>query len=151
MFSCDLVLRLGVEVARIVALAELLGRITIGAVDHTSAPDSGSRKNGVGPALHVPVVLHAQKFRSAIRPALRESAVPGEYRDVGDRVVVSGKVLALTQASVEHIELPLYLHGEAVYRVFDLGGRIGIEMAKTTTEVRCAAHLPEQPVQCLGA
>src|SRR5207245_11795569 len=35
--------------------------------------------------------------------------------------------------------------------VFDLGRRVGIEMAKTAAEIGRTAHLPEQPRKTFGA
>ena len=55
------------------------------------------------------------------------------------------------ELAVEHVELALHLHGEAVDRVFDLDRRIGVEVAEAAAEIGRAAHLPEQPVQRLGA
>ena len=80
-----------------------------------------------------------------------QRAVPGPDRHVGDRVVVAREVLAFRQAPVEHVELALHLHREAVDRVFDLGRRIGVEVAEAAAEVGRAAHLPEQPRQAFGA
>ena len=57
----------------------------------------------------------------------------------------------LGQVPVEHVELALDLHREAVDRVFDLGRRIGVEVAEAAAQVRRAAHLPEQPRQAVGA
>ena len=89
--------------------------------------------------------------RRHIGCALRQAAIPRPDRDVGDRVAVAGDVFAFRQASVEHVELPLRLHGEAVDGIFDLGLRIGIEMAKAAADIGRAAHLPEEPGQAFGA
>ena len=51
----------------------------------------------------------------------------------------------------EGVELPLRLHGEAVDGIFDLGRRIGVEMAEAAADIRRAAHLPEEPGQAFGA
>ncbi len=61
------------------------------------------------------------------------------------------QILALRQAPVEHVELALHLHREAVDRVFDLGRRVGVEVAEAAAEIGRAAHLPEQPRQAFGA
>jgi hypothetical protein len=58
---------------------------------------------------------------------------------------------SLGQAAVEHIQLALGFHREAVDRVFDLARRIGVEMPEAAAQVGRAAHLPEQPRQALGA
>ena len=55
------------------------------------------------------------------------------------------------QMAVEDVELALGLHGEAIDGVFDLGWRIGIEMAEAAAKIGRAAHLPEQPRQAFGA
>ena len=133
------------------ALTELLGRVAAHAVDHPSAFHGRSSEDGVRPALHVRVILHRQEFRRAVAPTLGEAAIPGKHRHVGDGVVGARKIFVLGKASVEHIELALYLHREAVDRVFDLDWRIGVEVAEAAAEIGRAAHLPEQPVQRLGA
>ncbi len=53
--------------------------------------------------------------------------------------------------TVEHVELALHLHRVAVDGIFDVDGRIGIEMAETAAEEGGRAHLPEQPVHRLRA
>jgi hypothetical protein len=54
-----------------------------------------------------------------------------------DALVAADELLAL-QLLVEHVELALELHGEAVDAVLNLDGRIGEEVAETTAEVRGA-------------
>jgi hypothetical protein len=49
------------------------------------------------------------------------------------------------QAPIEHVQLALHLHGEAIDGVFDFGRRIGIEMPEAAAQVRGGAHLPHQP------
>src|SRR5947209_7745575 len=53
----QLVLRLGVEVAGVVALVQLLGRLAREAIDHAAAPHRRACEEGVGPALDVLVIL----------------------------------------------------------------------------------------------
>src|SRR6185312_16575918 len=59
-------------------------------------------------------------------------------------------VLGLRQPTIQHIELALYLHREAIDGVFDLGGCISIEVPESATEVGRCAHLPEEPRQTFG-
>src|SRR6185437_709348 len=54
------------------------------------------------------------------------------------------------KAPIEHIQLTLDLHREAVDCVLDFGWRIGVEMSETTAKIRSGAHLPEQPGEALG-
>ena len=56
----------------------------------------------------------------------------------------------LGQVTVEHVELALDLHREAVDGVFHLARRVGVEVAESAAQIGRRAHLPEQPVQRLG-
>src|SRR5262249_6840972 len=86
----DLVLRLGQEIAGIMALVQLARRIARDAVDHAAASHCRALGDRIGPALHVLVILHRQEFARAIEQALGERAVPRPYRDVGDGIVAAG-------------------------------------------------------------
>src|SRR5664279_2288529 len=66
----NLVLRLGVEIAGVVAFVQLVRGLARGAVDHATALHRRALGDGVGPALHVLVVLHCQEFAAAIEQAL---------------------------------------------------------------------------------
>jgi len=55
----DLVLRLGLEITRVVALAQLARRFAAGAIDHASALHRRPFEQRVGPALRVLVVQQA--------------------------------------------------------------------------------------------
>src|SRR5690348_5369967 len=59
----ELVLRLRLEVGRVVTLVQLVGRIAGYAVDHAAALDRGARQYLVGPAQHVFIFMRAQKRR----------------------------------------------------------------------------------------
>ena len=120
------------------------------AVDHASAPHRRPFGDRVGPALDVLVLLHLQELARAVDQALDQAAVPRPHRDIGDRVFPAGEVFVVGQAAVEHVELALHLHREAVDRVLDLDRRVGVEVAESAAEVRRAAHLPEQPGQTFG-
>src|SRR3954471_18777134 len=119
--GCQLVLRAKLEIARVVALVQLIRRIALQAVDDPSTLHRRALADQVGPALDVLVVLDRQKLARAIQQSLGEAAVPRPYGDVGDGVVVAGEIFAFGQPPVEHVELPLGLHREAVDRVFELG------------------------------
>jgi hypothetical protein len=45
----------------------------------------------------------------------------------------------------------LRLHHEPIDRIFDLGRRVGVEVAKAPAQVRRASRLPEQPKQSFDA
>src|SRR6185312_3380266 len=148
----ELVLSLGLEVAGVMTLVQLVRRIAGDAVAHAAALDRGARQDLIGPAQHVFVFVRAQERRRiAVLPALGEAAVPREDRDVGDGVIIARDEATLRQLLVEHVELTLYLHGEAVDRIFHLERRVGVEMAEAAAEIGRAAHLPEQPGEALGA
>src|ERR1700704_6831277 len=72
----NLVLRAGLEIAGVVAFVQLTGGLAPSAVDHASALHRRAFGDGVGPALHVFVLLHAQEFAGAVEHALRQAAVP---------------------------------------------------------------------------
>ena len=97
------------------------------------------------------VLLHLQEFGGVVEHAERQPAVPGPDRDVGDGVIGAAEEAAFGEAAVEHVELALGLHREAVDGVFDLRRGIGVEMAEAAAEIGRAAHLPEQPGEALGA
>ena len=61
--GCELVLRLRIKVAGVVALVQLARGLTGKAVDHASAPDSRPLVDHVGPALHVLVLAFYRDFR----------------------------------------------------------------------------------------
>src|SRR5258705_4701534 len=126
------------------ALMQLTGGIAPGAVDHAAPLHGRALGDGVGPALHVDVFLHAQEFAGAIQQAFRQAAVPGPDGDVRDRIFAAGEIFVVLEAPVEHVELAFHLHGEPIDRVFDLFRSVGVEVAETATEIRRAAHLPEQ-------
>src|SRR5215218_8772764 len=114
----NLVLRLCVEIARIVPLVQLACRIAPGAVDHAAAFYGWSCGNCVGPALYVLVLVHGQKFAAAVEQPLGQRAIPRPDRDIGDRIVAAGEILDFGKPAVEHIELALHFHGKAVDGVF---------------------------------
>ncbi|MNH16457.1 hypothetical protein D3C79_761010 [compost metagenome] len=97
------------------------------------------------------VFVHSEELTCRIQPAQCQLTVPGPDGDIGDAVMVARQVRAFAEAAVEHIQLALGFHGEAVDRVLELLRCIGIEMSEATAQVRGRAHLPEQPVQSLGA
>src|SRR5439155_10142623 len=91
-----------------------------------------------------------EDVRALIAAPQRDSAVPGPYGDVGDRIIRTRDIFAVSQTAVEDVQLALGFHGVAVDRIFDLLGSVGKEMAEAAAEEGCAAHLPEQPRQGLG-
>src|SRR5690242_8731037 len=123
------------EIVSVVALMQLIRRLSIRAVDDPTALDRRSFKQGVGPADDVAVVLYAQELSSAVQPALHQPAVPRKDRNIGNRVSVARDVFRFGQPLVEYVELTFHLHGETVDRVFDLGRRVGIEMTEAAAEI----------------
>src|SRR5690606_18028145 len=63
--AADLVLSAGVEIGRIVALAQLLRRFAERAVDHAAAFHRRARVDGLSPAQHVLVGRHIQELSGA--------------------------------------------------------------------------------------
>ncbi|MEY9595195.1 hypothetical protein ABIA06_007486 [Bradyrhizobium yuanmingense] len=82
---------------------------------------------------------------------MASAPIPGPHRHVGDGVVLAREIFVVSETPVEHVELALGLHCETVDGVFDLGRRIGVEVAEAAAEIGRTAHLPEQPGHRLGA
>lgn len=141
---CQFILCFCLIVSSVVALAELLGRSAIRSVDDASALYRRPCKNGVGPALHVRIVLRTEKFSSIVGPALHKPAIPGKDRHVGDSVSDATKEFALCQTAIEYVELTFYFHGEAVDCVFDFYRRISVKMTKTAAQMPAIANLAVQ-------
>src|SRR5262249_8880535 len=97
----DLVLRFRREIAGVVAFAELFRGRAARAVDHAAALDGGPREDGVGPALDVLVVLHGTELGRTVVPALRQPAVPGKDRDIGDGVGAAREIRGPGEAPLE--------------------------------------------------
>src|SRR5437870_5747594 len=85
----DLVLRLGVEVARLVTLVQLGRGVARETIDHAPALHGRTPGDGVGPAVHILVVMHRQEFTRAIEQAFRQAAIPGPDRNIGDRILAA--------------------------------------------------------------
>src|ERR1700722_13274845 len=66
------------EIAGVVALAQLARRLALHAVHHPPALHGRALEEGIGPTLHVFVFLNAQEFGGIVGPALCETTVPGE-------------------------------------------------------------------------
>jgi hypothetical protein len=137
-------LRLRFEIGGVVPLVQLSRGIAGDAIDHPPTSYRWTLEKHVGPTLDVLIILDAKELGRAVKPALRQSTVPRENRNVGDRVSAAGDILILDQAPVEHVELTLHFHGEAVNRISYPFGRVGVEMPKAAAEIRRASHLPEQ-------
>ena len=89
--------------------------------------------------------VHIEKLFRFIQVVEHQAAIPGPVRHIGDGVVVATEEAPLGEVAIQHIQLTLHFHGETVDRVLEFLRRIGIKMAKTATQVRHTAHLPEQP------
>src|ERR1700681_3754337 len=62
----DLVLRLRLEIAGVMALMQLARRIALDTVDHAAALHGRTLGELVGPALHVLVFVHSEKFARTV-------------------------------------------------------------------------------------
>src|SRR5579872_6318834 len=133
------------------ALVQLARGLAGGTVNHPTALHGRPLQQSVSPALDVLIVLHAEELSGSVGPTFDQSSVPRENGHVGNRVGASCDVLAIGQTPVEYIQLALHLHGKPIDGIFDLRRGIGVKMPESAAEVRCAAHLPEQPRQAFGA
>src|SRR5690625_1944927 len=147
----ELILRAGIEIAGIVALVQLLGRIAPGAIDHAPALHSRPLGDLLGPTIHMLVTAGIEEFRGLVGLIAHQRAIPRPNRHIGNRVIIADDIRMLGQTTIQHIQLPLHLHGVAIDRILILLWRIGIKMPETTTQQGRAAHLPEQPRAALGA
>src|ERR1700675_1960854 len=66
----NLVLRAGFEITRVVAVVQLTRGLAPGAVDDAPSLRGRAFGDGVGPALHVFVLLHAQEFAGPVKQSL---------------------------------------------------------------------------------
>jgi hypothetical protein len=87
--------------------AQLSRRVARNAVDHALALHGRALQQHIGPARYMVIVLYGQKLRSCIQPALHQSAVPQEDRNIRDRITIPRGILAFRQTSVEQVELSL--------------------------------------------
>src|SRR3546814_16494635 len=69
------------------------------AVDHPPALHRGARRDLVGPALDMLVVLYLQGLAGVIGKPLGEQPVPRPDRHVGDRVVGAGDIFIVDRKS----------------------------------------------------
>ena len=99
----EFVLRAGLEIAGVVPLVQLAGRVALQSIDHAPALDCGARSDGVGPALNMAIVLHLQELPTPVQQALGQRAVPGPDGDIRNRVGVAGHVFMVCQMAIEHI------------------------------------------------
>src|ERR1044072_7408716 len=81
----DLVLGLGLEIAGVVPLEQLLRRLAGRAVDHAPALHRRGRPDLLGPANAIFVFVRADDLGPAILPELHQAAIPRPDRHVGDR------------------------------------------------------------------
>src|ERR1700722_4202555 len=139
------------EVAGIVTLVQLAGRFAADTVDHAATRDCRTFQDRVSPTLNVLIFGDVEEFGGAVLPALRQPAIPRKHRHIGNGIIRTAEPGVFRQPPVEHVHLPFHFHGEPVDRVFDLGGRIEIEMTEAAAQVWRAAHLPEQPGQAFSS
>ena len=92
---------------------------------------------------------------ASYRAPSTQHAVPGINRDVGNAVFVARHVAVVGQMAIEYVQLAFDFHAEAIDRVFELLGRVGIEVAKAaarygaepsartaSSSLRCACRDP---------
>jgi hypothetical protein len=147
----QLVLRFGVEIAGMMSLVQLARGVTHHAVDHPTTLDRWPRADLVGPADDVFVFLHSQELSRIVDQPFHQRAVPRPYRHIGNRIFVARHIFAGPKIAVEHIELPLHLHGKPVDGIFHLERRISVKMPEPSAQIWRRAHLPHQPAQRFGA
>src|SRR6185436_15273260 len=99
----------------IVALVQLLAFGPAELVDDAAALDRRPGVDRLRPALHMLIFLRREEHvRAFVAAAERDPAVPRPDRDIGDRIVWPGDIVAFREALVEHVELALGFHGVAV-------------------------------------
>jgi len=101
------------------------------------------------PGSHMGVRRQIQEFRSFVE--LFAAHDPRHHSHVGNSVLVPAQELLVCEVQVQHVELALGFHREAVNGVLDLHGRVLVEVAEPTPDVRGRRCLPEQPVVALAA
>jgi hypothetical protein len=88
------ILRFGVEVPSVVALAQLARWVAVSTVDHTPSLDGWPCEKHVNPPLDVLVILYARELAGSIKPAFCQPAIPGEDSHIGYRIGAARDVLA---------------------------------------------------------
>mmetsp|Transcript_30028 Transcript_30028/g.74499 ORF Transcript_30028/g.74499 Transcript_30028/m.74499 type:complete len:210 (-) Transcript_30028:429-1058(-) len=120
------------------------------AVDAEAALHARARVQQRTPPGHVHVRVHLNELLGAVEHV--DAADPGEDGEVRDgRLVAAAHVVAPRQLLVQHVQLALGLHGEAVDAVLDVHRGVVVEVAEAAADVGRGARLPEQPVHALGA
>lgn len=146
-----LIFRLGVKVAGVMALMQLLIERAVGAVDDASALDGRAVADILRPAQHVFIAPGVEELRRVIDIAQHYVAIPRPDSHIGDGVLLAGHIATAGELFVQHVELAFSFHRKAVDRVLDLHWRIVIEVAEAAAEERRRALQPEQPVEGFGA
>src|SRR5665213_3927185 len=97
-----LVLRFGLEIAGVMALAQLFLRRPASAVDHSSALDGGALADFFRPARQVLIVVRLQELaRVVVGGAVQHAvAVPWPDRHIGDRIFIAGDELIVRKLPV---------------------------------------------------
>src|SRR5690554_5053398 len=140
-----------VEVLGGVPFGHLFVQLAPGTVDLAAALYRGPYGDLLGPVHEVGIALGIEELGGAVHLVGHYAAIPGPDSHIGNTVLLTRHIAMPGQLPIEHIELALDLHGVAVDRVLELLRCVGIEMTEATTEQRSAPHLPEQPIQALGA
>ena len=133
------------------AFVQLFLQRAVRLVDHAAALDGGAHVDPLRPAHQVLVAGGVQEFGGVIGAPQHQAAIPGPDRHVGDRIIFARHIVIVRQMPVEHVQLPLHLHGIAVDRIFVFFRRIGVEMTKAAAQQGAGAHLPEEPAERRGA
>jgi hypothetical protein len=140
------------EIGSRVAFLELGVLLAPHLVDDPPALDRRARRDCVDPARDVLVIVDAQEgLGLVVDRAEYEGREPREVGDVGEGVFLARQEPAVRKPLVGDIEDALGLHRIAIDRIFDLLGRIGVEVTEAATHERPARHLPEGPGEHLGA
>ena len=138
-----LIFRLGVKVAGVMALMQLLIERAVGAVDDASALDGRAVADILRPAQHVFIAPGVEELRRVIDIAQHYVAIPRPDSHIGDGVLFAGHLATAGELFVQNVELAFGFHRKAVDRVLDLHWRLVIEVAEAAAEERRRALQPE--------
>src|SRR5690606_34603363 len=100
-----------IEITRRMPFRHLLIQLAPGAVDLSAALHGGTLTNFLGPAQYMGIAVRFEEFRRLVYLVSGHPAVPGPDRHIGDAVLLAGNVAVIRQLAIEHIQLPLDLHG----------------------------------------
>src|SRR5690606_793618 len=95
------------------------------------------------PAQDMRVALRVQELGGTVGFVQHDGAIPGPYRNIRNRVIVTTDISALGQLPIQKVQLPLDLHGEAVDGIFELLRRVHVKVTEAPAHEGTRADLPE--------